>query len=112
MHSIDYIIIAAYFVLVTYLGYYAMKRVSNFDDYAVAGRSLPMPVFFAAIAATLCGGGATIGRISFMHTTGIIVFFALSGVVINQIFSGLYISERVHNAVKHIYRLGDLYGLY
>ena len=112
MHSIDYIIIAAYFVLVTYLGYYAMKRVSNFDDYAVAGRSLPMPVFFAAIAATLCGGGATIGRISFMHTTGIIVFFALSGVVINQIFSGLYISERVHNAGKHIYSLGDLYGLY
>ena len=112
MHSIDYIIIAAYFVLVTYLGYYAMKRVSNFDDYAVAGRSMPMPIFFAAIAATLCGGGATIGRISFMHTTGIIVFFALSGVVINQIFSGLYISERVHNAGKNIYSLGDLYGLY
>lgn len=95
-----------------YLGYYSMKKVSNFDDYAVAGRSMPLPIFFAAIAATLCGGGATIGRISFMHTTGIIVFFALTGVVINQIFSGLFISGRVHNAGKNVYSLGDLYGIY
>ena len=112
MHIVDYLVIAAYFVTVMYLGYYAMKKVSSFDDYAVAGRSMPLPIFFAAIAATLCGGGATIGRVSFMHTTGIIVFFALTGVVINQIFSGLFISERVHNAGKNIYSLGDLYGLY
>ena len=92
MHIVDYFVIAGYFALVMYLGYYSMKKVSNFDDYAVAGRSMPLPIFFAAIAATLCGGGATIGRISFMHTTGIIVFFALTGVVINQIFSGLFIS--------------------
>ena len=112
MHIVDYFVIAGYFALVMYLGYYSMKKVSNFDDYAVAGRSMPLPIFFAAIAATLCGGGATIGRISFMHTTGIIVFFALTGVVINQIFSGLFISERVHNAGKNVYSLGDLFGIY
>ena len=112
MHIVDYFVIAGYFALVMYLGYYSMKKVSNFDDYAVAGRSMPLPIFFAAIAATLCGGGATIGRISFMHTTGIIVFFALTGVVINQIFSGLFISGRVHNAGKNVYSLGDLYGIY
>ena len=112
MHIVDYFVIAGYFALVMYLGYYSMKKVSSFDDYAVAGRSMPLPIFFAAIAATLCGGGATIGRISFMHTTGIIVFFALTGVVINQIFSGLFISGRVHNAGKNVYSLGDLYGIY
>ena len=88
MHIVDYFVIAGYFALVMYLGYYSMKKVSNFDDYAVAGRSMPLPIFFAAIAATLCGGGATIGRISFMHTTGIIVFFALTGVVINRFSPG------------------------
>ena len=61
-----------------------------------------MSIFFAAIAATLCGGGATIGRVSFMHTTGIVVFAGLIGVVINQIFSGLYIAGRVHN-IKNVY---------
>ena len=98
MHIVDYFVIAGYFALVMYLGYYSMKKVSNFDDYAVAGRSMPLPIFFAAIAATLCGGGATIGRISFMHTTGIIVFFALTGVVINQIFSDVYKRQALRRA--------------
>lgn len=70
-----------------------------------------MSIFFAAIAATLCGGGATIGSVSFMHTTGIVVFAGLIGVVINQIFSGLYIAGRVHN-IKNVYSVGDLFGLY
>ena len=49
MHIVDYFVIAGYFALVMYLGYYSMKKVSNFDDYAVAGRSMPLPIFFAAI---------------------------------------------------------------
>ena len=108
---IDYSIIILYLFVVVYIGWWAMKKVSNFDDYAVAGRGLPMSIFFAAIAATLCGGGATIGRVAFMHTTGIVVFAGLMGVVINQIFSGLYIAGRVHN-IKNVYGLGDLCGLY
>lgn len=109
--GIDYTIIVLYFFIVIYIGYYCMRKVSNFDDYAVAGRGLPMAIFFAAIAATLCGGGATIGRVSFMHTTGIVVFTGLIGVVINQVFSGLYIAGRVHN-IKNVYSVGDLFGLY
>lgn len=108
---IDYTIIVLYFFIVIYIGYYCMRKVNSFDDYAVAGRGLPMAIFFAAIAATLCGGGATIGRVSFMHTTGIVVFVGLIGVVINQIFSGLYIAGRVHS-IKNVYSVGDLFGLY
>ena len=77
IHWLDYAIIILYFFVVVYIGYWAMKKVTNFDDYAVAGRGLPMSIFFAAIAATLCGGGATIGRVSFMHTTGIVVLGAV-----------------------------------
>ena len=40
-----------------------------------------------------------------MHTTGIVVFAGLIGVVINQIFSGLYIAGRVHN-IKNVYSVG------
>lgn len=108
---LDYAIIFLYFGVVLYIGYWSMKKVKNFDDYAVAGRGLPMSIFFAAIAATLCGGGATIGRISYMHTTGIVVFAGLLGVVINQIFSGLYIAGKVHS-IKNVYSIGDLFGLY
>ena len=58
IHWLDYAIIILYFFVVVYIGYWAMKKVTNFDDYAVAGRGLPMSIFFAAIAATMCGGGA------------------------------------------------------
>lgn len=113
MHIVDYFVIAGYFALVMYLGYYSMKKVSNFDDYAVARTQYAASDLFQPPSPPPCaGGGATIGRISFMHTTGIIVFFALTGVVINQIFSGLFISGRVHNAGKNVYSLGDLYGIY
>ena len=108
---LDFTIIMLYFLTVIYIGYWAMKKITSFDDYAVAGRGLPRSIFFAAIAATLCGGGATIGRIAFMHTTGIVVFAGLIGVVINQIFSGLYIAGKVHN-IKNVYSIGDLFGKY
>ena len=111
IHWIDYSIIILYFFVVIYVGWWAMQKVSSFDDYAVAGRGLPLAIFFAAIAATLCGGGATIGRVAFMHTTGIVVFAGLMGVVINQIISGLYIAGRVH-AIPNVYTVGDLCGLY
>ena len=67
--------------------------------------------FFAAIAATLCGGGATIGRVAYMHTTGVVVFAGLMGVVINQIISGLCIAGRVHS-IPNVYTVGDLCGMY
>lgn len=111
IHWLDYVIIVLYFFVVVYIGWWAMHQVKNFDDYAVAGRGLPMSIFFAAIAATLCGGGATIGRIAYMHTTGIVVFAGLVGVVLNQIFSGLYVAGKVHN-IRNVYSIGDLFGLY
>ena len=38
IHWLDYAIIILYFFVVVYIGYWAMKKVTNFDDYAVAGR--------------------------------------------------------------------------
>lgn len=38
---IDYSIIILYLFVVVYIGWWAMKKVSNFDDYAVAGAACP-----------------------------------------------------------------------
>lgn len=112
LHWLDMLVVFLYFGLVIWMGIYTMSKVESFDDYAVAGRSVPTAILFATIAATLCGGGATIGRIAFMHKTGIIVFAGLLGVVINQFWSGFFIAGKVREAGKNIYSIGDLYGLY
>ena len=111
IHWLDYSIIILYFFVIVYIGWWSMQKVSSFDDYAVAGRGMPLAIFFAAIAATLCGGGATIGRVAYMHTTGVVVFAGLMGVVINQIISGLCIAGRVHS-IPNVYTVGDLCGMY
>lgn len=111
INFIDIAVVAIYFLIVIYIGVWAMKKVKDFDDYAVAGRGMPMPIFFAAIAATICGGGATIGRISFMHQVGFVVVIALFGTVFCQLFSGCFIAKRVH-AIKNVYSIGDLFGFY
>lgn len=38
---IDYSIIILYLFVVVYIGWWAMQKVSNFDDYAVAGAGCP-----------------------------------------------------------------------
>ena len=112
LHWLDRAVVLVYFGLVIWMGFYTMSKVENFDDYAVAGRSVPTAILFATIAATLCGGGATIGRIAFMHKTGIVVFAGLLGVVLNQFWSGFVIAPKVREAGKNIYSVGDLYGIY
>ena len=83
MHIVVYFVIAGYFALVMYLGYYSMKKVSNFDDYAVAGRSMPLPIFFAAIAAMIA--------LWFTHATaGMQVLVGLIGFACSSIFSVIY----------------------
>ena len=110
--TIDIIVMIAYLACVVLIGYYSMNQIEDFDDYAVAGRSIPAALIFGTIGATLCGGGATIGRISFVHKQGLIVFVALIGVVVCQIFSGLLIAPRVRQIGRNVYTISDLFGLY
>src|SRR5699024_3493539 len=88
--GLDYFIILIYLVLVLYIGYYTMKRIKDFDDYTVAGRSMPMALIFATIGATLAGGGATVGRVAFVYETGIVIILAFFGVVVSQVLIGQF----------------------
>ena len=94
--TIDIIVMIAYLACVVLIGYY----------------SIPAALIFGTIGATLCGGGATIGRISFVHKQGLIVFVALIGVVVCQIFSGLLIAPRVRQIGRNVYTISDLFGMY
>ena len=47
-----------------------------------------------------------------MHKQGLIVFVALIGVVVCQIFSGLLIAPRVRQIGRNVYTISDLFGMY
>jgi SSS family solute:Na+ symporter len=71
VNIIDYVIIILYFAALLGVGYISMRRAKTSDDYLVAGRMLPMPMFICAMAATVIGGGATLGGSGLAYSAGL-----------------------------------------
>ena len=109
--TLDLTIILIYFAVVLAIGYVSMGKVKGFEDYAVAGRRLPVVFLFATMAATATGGGATIGRASQSYESGIVMFTATAGFVLNQVLSGLFLAPRIR-AIGRLYTVGDVMGFY
>lgn len=109
--GIDLSLLIIYLLGTLWIGYYSMKKVSSFSDYSVADRSMPLSLIFATIAATLVGGGATVGRVAFVYDTGIVVFLALLGVVISQLLIGFFVAPRI-SKMKNIFTIGDIMEFY
>ena len=69
--GIDYAVIALYFVSLLLVGYISLRKAKSGEDYLVAGRTLPMPMFAAAMAAVVIGGGGTLGASELAYNAGI-----------------------------------------
>ncbi|AIF44508.1 sodium:solute symporter [Virgibacillus sp. SK37] len=108
---LDLSLIIFYFIIVLWIGYFTMKKISSFNDYSVAGRTMPFALIFATIGATLAGGGATVGRVSFVYETGIVVFLALLGVVISQVLIGFFVAPRIRE-MEDVHTIGDIMYFY
>ncbi|GHH98867.1 sodium:solute symporter family protein [Neobacillus kokaensis] len=109
--GLDLSLLILYLLGTLWIGYYSMKKISSFSDYSVAGRSMPFSLIFATIAATLVGGGATVGRVAFVYDTGIVVFLALLGVVISQLIIGFFFAPRI-SKMENVYSIGDIMEFY
>ena len=109
--TLDLAVLLLYFAVVVGLGYAAMRKTKRFDDYAVAGRRLPVVFLFATMAATATGGAATVGRASQAYQAGIVIFAATIGFVLNQLLSGLFLAPRIR-AIGKLYTVGDAMGYY
>src|SRR5699024_3289430 len=79
--------------------------------YTVADRCMPMRLIFVTVGGTLAGGGATIGRVSFVYETGVVIYLAVLGVVISRMLIGQFIAPRVRE-LGNGYTVGDVFGYY
>lgn len=71
IETIDLIVIFLYFAVLVTIGYLVMRRSKNTEDYLVASRKLPMPIFICAMSATVLGGGSTVGGASLAYSAGV-----------------------------------------
>ncbi|MDO5715717.1 MAG: sodium:solute symporter family protein [Tissierellia bacterium] len=57
-------------ILVATSIYFSKRKVKTSEDFAVAGRSLPMVVLIGTLLATWCGGGGITGSANVIYTQG------------------------------------------
>ncbi|MEQ1794272.1 MAG: sodium:solute symporter family protein [Nitrospira sp.] len=102
--------VALYLLCSIGIGLYAATRVENAKDFAVAGRSLPLPVVTATVFATWFGAEAVLG------VSATFVKDGLRGVVADPfgsslclILVGLFFAPRFYR--MHLLTVGDFYRL-
>jgi SSS family solute:Na+ symporter len=102
--------VVVYLMVSVGIGLYAARRVHNAKDFAVAGRSLPLPVVTATVFATWFGAEAVFGVSAQFVTEG------LGGVVADPfgasmclVIAGIFYSTKLYKL--NLLTVGDYYRL-
>lgn len=95
MAALDWGTLVLYFILVLFIGWQTIRRVTTSSDFAVAGNRIIWPVMFATLAASFLGGGAALGRAGQSFSDGYVFLFAASAFPIQTILVGYFIAPRL-----------------
>lgn len=98
-----------YLVVLMWIGIRSARQVRSWVDYTLAGRDVPWLVILATTAATMVGGGASVGMTSRVYEVGIAAAFVTSGWHLQLIFTGLYIAPRLRGL--NLVTVGDFFEL-
>lgn len=92
LYNIDYLIVIAYFVCMIVVGVYYSKKIKNQDSFAIADRSLSLPVMVGTTVATCMGAGTALGDVGYIFDVGLIGIVSVAmwnvGWIALNIFSG------------------------
>lgn len=68
----DNIIISSYLAIVLIIGFYKSRNIKTMREFSIADRNYSVPVMVATMTATAIGGGAILGFISSILTSGVV----------------------------------------
>lgn len=95
--GIDYIIIIAYLLVIVASGILGSIRAGNQEDYLVAGRHLPLPIYVACITTVVIGGGATFGAATQAFNNGISAVWMVTMFGVGILSLGFLLSTKLSN---------------
>ncbi|MEG2024792.1 MAG: sodium:solute symporter [Gordonibacter sp.] len=93
--TIDYVIIALYFIVMVAIGFIAMRFTKTQEDYLVAGRRLSFPLFFGCMAALALGGGSTVGSAQLGYQYGFGGIWLNVSIGLGLILAGFLITSKL-----------------
>ena len=87
--------LVGYLSLLLWIGIRTARRVQTANDFTVAGRSIPWVVIMATTAATMIGGGASVGMVAQVHQIGIAAAVVTIAWHVQLVFTGLFVAPRL-----------------
>jgi len=105
---IQYGIIILYFVFIITKGVRHARHIRNDDDFLVAGRNIGWFFLLCTMAATVVGGGASIGAIGRTYEWGLLMLAVSMGWYIHFLFSGLFVAPHFREA--NLYTVAGYFG--
>lgn len=94
--SFAFYCVAIYLVSISLLGIYFAKKVKNQEDYAIAGRSLPIYVLVGTLIATWMGAGTVMGganSLGYQFGFGVAIAFSLASPIGQLVLT--FISKKI-----------------
>ena len=92
---LEFTTLTGYLALLMWIGIRSARQVKTSLDYTLAGRDVAWVVVLATTAATMVGGGASIGSVADVYTTGITFALITCAWHIQLIVTGVLIAPRL-----------------
>ncbi|MFC1766358.1 sodium:solute symporter, partial [Planctomycetota bacterium] len=102
------ITVTAYLAVLTVVALKA-RAARRFEDFSLAGRSLPLPLVFGSLAATYVGALFSIGFVGLGFHSGYLFLGLGIAVAVQNVLVGLMIAPRLR-ALEGCHTLGDIIG--
>ena len=99
----------AYLAVLLWIGLRSARKVHSWVDYTLAGRNVSWVIVLATTAATMIGGGASVGMTSRVYEVGIAAAFITSGWHLQLIFTGLWVAPKLRKL--NLVTVGDYFEL-
>ncbi len=105
---LQWAIIIIYVTFIFIKGLLKGRHIHSSDDFLVAGRSIPWPLLFATLGATIIGGGYSIGAVGRTYEWGILMVLISMGGYLHFVFSGWFVAPQFRRA--NLYTVAGYFG--
>ena len=107
--SIELSAVGLYLVVLLWIGFRSAGQISSSVDFTLAGRGVPWIVVMATTAATMVGGGASVGRVAAVYEIGIAAALVTVAWHLQLIFTGYFCAPRLRGL--NLITVGDYFEL-
>ena len=107
--AIELSMLAVYLGVLLWIGIRSARQVKSSGDYTLAGRNVPWVIVLATTAATMIGGGASVGMVSRVCEIGIAAAVVTCAWHLQLIFTGLFVAPKLRGL--NLITVGDYFHL-